>query len=264
MNPITRECQDCQDLEKVLSDIDCTLLDLVQSHYNALVYGTKDCCNESLYQSLLNYRRIVEARTYNPNYPCSVYSSNEILGKARLLSYKTDCSRCPECEELGTTTTTLPPPPGGICVTYLVAPTPLSQTGLPTPYPYSYIDCSGGLVTGVLTQYQVLNICAIRNSITINPLIFSVTEYAEDCSIEPEDCICATLTNEETDPGVAPYAFSYTDCADNTFTDVPLLEQAFTDICVRRSTLVTNFAYSLLNNGACIDDCPTTTTTTIP
>lgn len=262
MNPITRECQDCPDLEEVLSDIDCTILDLSKGFYDSMAYGVKGCCNEALLQSLINYKRIVEARTYNSHYPCYEFSSNEILGKARLLAYKTNCSRCPECEEILTTTTTTLSI--GTCVTYLVAPTPLSQTGFPVQYPYSYINCSGTLVTGVLTQYQVLNICAIRNTITINTLIFSVTEYAEGCSIEPEGCICALFTNEETEPGVAPYAFSYTDCADNTFTDVPLREQAFTYICVRRSTLVANFAYSLLNNGACIEDCPTTTTATSP
>lgn len=264
MNPITRECQDCQDLQEVLSNIDCTLLDITKNKYNSIVYGVEECCSSHLHLSLLNYRRIVEARTYNPHYPCYLYSSNEILSKVRLLTYKTNCSRCPECEEVITTTTTLPTP-GVPCTTYLIAPNPLTEIDPPESYPYSYIDCEGGLVTGILTQYQVLNICAMQGSVSINPVIFSVTEYNdEECDIEPEDCICAVITNEETDPGVVPYEFSYEDCNGNTFTDIALDYQDSMNICVRRSTLEANFAYSLLNNGACIEDCPTTTTTTTP
>jgi len=261
MNPITRECQDCPDLQELLSDIDCTLLDLSKNKYNSIIYGIDNCCDDGLFQMLLNYKRILTARTYNVHYPCYLYSSNELLSRVRLLTYKTDCSRCPECEEIIETTTTLPPPTAN-CATYLVEPTLAAQTGLPDFYPYSYINCEGGLVTGILTQYQVLNICAIQYSITIDTSIFTVTEYDTSCNIVPEDCVCGLLTNEETDPGVDPYLFSYTDCASNVFTDITLTQQNSLDICVRRSTLDANFAYSLTNNGACIDDCPTTTTTT--
>lgn len=261
MNPITRECQDCPDLQELLSDIDCTLLDLSKNQYYSIVYGVESCCNEILFQALLNYKRIITARTHNSHYPCYEYSSNEILSKARLLSYKTDCSRCPECEEVieTTTTTTFPPPPTS-CVSYLVTPSPFSQVGLPVQYPYSYIDCEGALIVGMLTQYQVLNICAVQGSVSINPTVFVVTEYDTECNIVPEACICGLLKNEETDEGVVPYEFSYSDCNGNDFVDVPLDFQETTNICVRRSTLITNFNYSIINNGACIEDCPTTTT----
>jgi len=255
MNPITRECQDCPDLQELLSDIDCTLLDLVKNKYNSVIYGIQECCDDELYNQLVNYKRIITARTYNPHYPCSEYSSNELLSKVRLLAYKKNCSRCPECEEVFTTTTTTSMPPGD-CHSYLVTPTPLSQTGAPTGYPYSYLDCDGNIIVGELTQYQVLNICAIENSIVINTSIFVITDYDDECNIVPEDCICALITNEEEESGVAPYVFSYTDCADNVFTDISLIEQASMNICVRRSTLITNFAYSLQNNGACVEDCP--------
>ena len=138
-----------------------------------------------------------------------------------------------------------------------VVPTPIAQTGLPVLYPYSYIDCDGNLVTGTLTQYQVLNLCAINGSMTVNPVIFSITIYNnEECEIVPEACICALITNEETETGVVPYKFSYVDCANNIFTDIALDYQDSMNICVRRSTLITNFAYSLTNNGACVEDCP--------
>ena len=257
MNLITRECQDCPDLQELLSDIDCTILDLSKNKYNSVIYGVENCFNSSLYHALIAYKRIITGRLYNSKYPCSQYTSNELLSKVRLLAYKTGCTRCPECEEVITTTTTLPPPPGGDCMTYLVEPKNAYQINAPVPHPYSYIDCSGGLVTGVLTQYQVLNVCAIQNTIVINPNIFTVTQYATGCSIVPEDCICTLLFNVETDPGVTPYEFSYEDCNGNTFTDVPLLQQNSVNICVRRSTLVTNFAYTLSNTtGTCIEDCP--------
>jgi hypothetical protein len=263
MNPITRECQDCPDLQEVLSDIDCTIVDLSKNKYNSVAYGIEDCFNENLYKALVHYKQIITARLYNPHYPCYEFSSNELLAKARLLAYKTDCSRCPECEEVieTTTTTTFPP---STCHSSLVEPGPLAGVGLPVLYPYSYLNCAGGVVNGVLTQYQVLNICALENSISINPLIFVITDYSEGCEVVPETCVCATLKNEETDPGVAPYEFSYEDCGSGVFVDIPLLEQASVDICVKRSTLVANFAYSLINNGACVENCPETTTTTLP
>lgn len=262
MNIIAKECEDCLDLQTVYADLQCTLLDLTKNKYNSLVFGVKTPFSQEKYSLILAYMRIINARLYKCSYPCSTYSNNEILSRARLLVYKTDCSRCPECEEITTTTTTSYTPPE--CFTYLVEPYLEQQTGAPVEYPYSYVDCDGNAVIGMLTQYQVLNICALENSISVNPTIFSVTEYATGCNIVPEDCVCGLITNEETDPGVVPYVFSYDDCNGNTFTDVSLEEQDFMDICVRRSTLVTNFKYSLVNNGACIEDCPTTTTTATP
>jgi len=263
MNPITRECQDCPNLQELLSDIDCTILNLSQSKYNSIVYGVAGCCNPTLLQTLLAYKRIITARTYNPHYPCSLYTSNELLSKARLLAYKTNCSRCPECEEVITPSTTLPPPPGGECYSYLVYPGPQTQTE-PIQYPYSYINCEGALVTGTINQYQTLNICAIRYSIVINPILFIISEYAPGCGPVPEPCLCVEITNEEEDQGVVPYVFSYSDCDDNDYEDVELDYGDSMFICLKRSTITTNFKFSLVLGDECTHECPITTTTTIP
>jgi len=261
MNIITKECEDCSNLQEVLSYIECTLLDLAKKKYSSLAYGVKTCFSQELFNDLSYWKRIVEARIYNCSYPCSEFSSNDILAKARILAYNIDCSRCPECEEVivPTTTTTFPPDESR-CVSYLVEG--IEPTGDSVQYPYSYINCSGNFISGSISQYQGLNICAIENSVFINTSVFSITQYADECSIVPEACICVLLTNEETEEGVAPYKFSYEDCADNIFTDIPLDFQESTNICVRPSTFFNNFAFSMINNGPCIEDCPTTTTTT--
>lgn len=252
MNPITRECQDCQDLEEVLSYIDCTLLALSQEFYNSVVYGVKTCCNDGLYQSLLAYKRIITARTHNSHYPCYEYSSNEILGKARLLAYKTNCSRCPECEEVLTTTTTTTFPPGA-CVTVLVR---LIDTTITSgSYPYSYINCEGEIVTGNLAYNSFLNVCIIDNSFVISP-IFSIVKYDEGCNLLPGGtCACTRLTNTETESGVVAYKYSYHDCDGGVFTDVLLDFGDSVDICLNPNTLTTNFAHTLQYSAPCIDSC---------
>lgn len=260
MNPITRECDACPDLQEVLEDIDCTILFLTKHKYDSIVYGVKECFDPSLLKELEIYKRIITSRLYNPSYPCSEYTSNEILGKARLLAYRTNCSNCPECEAVDTTTTTLPPI-GTNCSSYMVSVA--SPTGISTDYPYSYIDCEGNVITGTISQYQALTICAIQYTITISP-IFTIDQYDEECDIVPEDCKCTLIKNEETESGVAPYAFSYSDCNGNDFVDIALDYQETMNICVRPSTLTTNFAFSLTGNTPCIEDCPTTTTTTLP
>lgn len=176
MNPITRECYDCPDLQEVLNDIDCTLLDLTKNKYNSIIYGVELCFDEYLYKSLLNYKRIVTGRLYNVNYPCGVYNSNELLSKVRLLTYKTNCSRCPECEEIITTTTTLPSPTGS-CVTYTI---PQYGTMLSPLRLFNYITCEGVIMEGTTgggTPEQ--EICAVEGSLTLGASFYSKT--ADTC-----------------------------------------------------------------------------------
>ncbi len=201
MNIITRECDDCSSLQQILEDIDCTILDLITHKYNQLIYGVDIYCKEALYDALIVYKRILTARLYNCVYPCSPYNTNEILSKARLLVYKTNCSRCPECEEIiiPSTTTTFPPDEGR-CVTYL-----LNFVGDAT-YPYSYIDCEGSIQTGSLNSGEFLNICAIQYSIVISPNV-TIIQTANDCSLT--SCYSYLLTNIR-ESGAASY--NYTTC----------------------------------------------------
>lgn len=175
MNPITRECQDCPDLQELLADIECTILDLVNNKYNSVIYGVKGCCNTKLLKSLIHYKEIITARTYNPNYPCGVFSNNELLSKARLLAYKTNCSKCPECEEIFTTTTTLPTVT--TCVTYLI-----QQVGgeFSPSILFNYISCEGVISQGSIGGGQPeQEICALRGSLTLSPTLY--TEIAIGC-----------------------------------------------------------------------------------
>lgn len=190
MNPITRECQDCPDLQKVLADIDCTLLDLSLSKYNSVIYGVDSCCSKDLYRTLVNYKRIITARLYNPHYPCSQFTSNELLSKIRLLTNKTNCSRCPECEEVLTTTTTTVFPPGE-CVTYFVSSQFIDI--LPIEYPYSYLDCEGIMHTGTMQCFETLNICATKDSVVINT-IFDIVQYSTGCNITTTTTTTSTTT----------------------------------------------------------------------
>lgn len=248
MNPITKECEDCADLKEVLSFLECTILDQSKEFYHGTIYGTKNCYSSSLYNLLLRWKRIISSRLYNPSYPCSEFCSNDLLTKARLISYITDCSRCPECEEVITTTTTTTSIVNGRCVTVLVLPFP--GIGI-TLYPYSYIDCEGIVQTGTLGEGDSLNVCMVEFSLVIDPR-FIISQYADDCDIIVGGCVSTTLTNLETDAGVSPYAFSYSNCGGGDFSDIPLDFGDSVIICLNPTTLVTNFRYSLTLASPCV------------
>lgn len=160
MNIRTKECEDCNDLQKVLSYIDCTILDIVLKRYNKLIYGTKDCCNDELYNSLVKYKEVITNRLYNCSYPCVPFSSNEILSKARLLAYKTDCSRCPECEEIINF-------PTGNCLCATLTNTETIEGVI--PYRFSYSDCNGqDFVDIPLALQQSTSICVNPDTLVTN------------------------------------------------------------------------------------------------
>lgn len=260
MIEITRECDDCPDLQHVLKDIDCTLLDLSKNFHASIIYGVETFFDQVLYTRLLHWKRIITGRLYNCNYPCSLYTPNELLTIPRLLSYKTDCSRCPECEEIITTTTTTQfPPPISNCVTVMVLP----FAGIDTDYPYSYIDCEGALQTGLMGADDILNVCMIEHSLSIDPR-FIVSQYADDCNVIDFGCICALLTNTEESEGVVPYIYSYEDCNGGVFTDISIPFGTFVYLCHSPMSLVTNFRHTIEYFSPCSDECSFSTTTTSP
>lgn len=94
LNPIIKECNNCCDLQKVYDNIQCTLLDLIKKEYYSLIYGTKFCADNQLYKDLVHYKNIIYKKMFNYSYPCSSFDAQDILAKATILAYKTDCSRC--------------------------------------------------------------------------------------------------------------------------------------------------------------------------
>ena len=90
-------CTYCSDLNKVLSQIDCTLRNMIKNKYNVLSYNVTLSFNDRMYRDLIRYKRIITNRLFNPTYPSKLASVDVILTKASLLIDKNKCSVCPEC-----------------------------------------------------------------------------------------------------------------------------------------------------------------------
>ncbi len=137
------------------------------------------------------------------------------------------------------------------CVTYLITP----FIGIDQAYEYTYLDCYRERMTGVITIDDAPIICAIEGSLEIDSR-FSVIKISNECDLETDRCLCLTILNILWDvPHFDPHTISYEDCDGNVFTDVDVDGLPSTQICARPSSIVTNYGYSAISAGPCIDTC---------
>lgn len=108
-------CTNCGSLEKLLSSIECTLVQLMREKLNSLKYNIDYCFDTYRYKALLRYKRIIKMRLRNPSYPASDIKLNQILTIVTLLVDDKECSKCVECDittlkpKVSTPTTTIAP-----------------------------------------------------------------------------------------------------------------------------------------------------------
>ena len=99
-------CKECAEIQPLIDQINCKLLELSKSAYNNIVYGLGIPINHTAVFDLLNYKRILEYKKVNEHYACQ-FTVNMIANKIK--KYVTGCKqgcKCSEGDLTPTTTTT--------------------------------------------------------------------------------------------------------------------------------------------------------------
>lgn len=106
-NPQISQCSNCGSLREIYKEIECTLIDLIKRKWANAQYNTALSFNQSLYDDLVRYKRVVYKRMFNPAYPCVSVDVQDIITQVRLRVYKPGtCSMCADCFPPGTEDTT--------------------------------------------------------------------------------------------------------------------------------------------------------------
>lgn len=128
LNPRLTNCTECVDTLSVICDIDYNIGLISNCMYNSLVFALKGKCNVATLSDLLNYRRILVNKYYNPAY-VSKFSLETIVGRIRIL---TGGVRSPEVFAFPTTTTTTTAVPVTTTTTTIAPTTTTTTTVEPT------------------------------------------------------------------------------------------------------------------------------------
>jgi hypothetical protein len=97
-------CKDCNNIEKVIKEIDCIISKYAMSMYNNIIYELNQENYSCSISDLLHYKRILTYKLYNNLYACN-YSFIQIVGKVR--KFTAGCkSRCTSLEPVNNSTTT--------------------------------------------------------------------------------------------------------------------------------------------------------------
>jgi hypothetical protein len=76
-------CTSCTNLSDLLSEVDNKLLYYGRNHWNNISLMLELDYNKAAINKLLNYKRILTKRLYNPNYACSV-ELNQIISQVKI------------------------------------------------------------------------------------------------------------------------------------------------------------------------------------
>lgn len=101
------QCNNCQSLKELIDKIECSLYLLLRNEQNNLKFNTELYFSTEHVKTLSHYKRILNARIFNPIYPDSGVKSQDLIARVNNLLYgdSTNCSRCLDCYEPITTTT---------------------------------------------------------------------------------------------------------------------------------------------------------------
>lgn len=87
LNPRLNNCVDCTSIPNLLSDIDCKLKEMSKSLYNNTIFLLGNCSQDDVFDSLLNYKRILTYKVCNPEYN-EYYTVKKIASKVKTLIHK--------------------------------------------------------------------------------------------------------------------------------------------------------------------------------
>ena len=81
------DCTDCIDSLALIGEIDCKITDLAKCTYNKIIYGLNTGCSLETFSDLINYRRILTNKYYNPEY-ASKFPITTIASRIKILLNK--------------------------------------------------------------------------------------------------------------------------------------------------------------------------------
>lgn len=99
-----KECKNCNSLKELRTLVDCSLQNLLRNKLNSEKYNVETYYCSDTVQHLLQYKRILTRKLYNPTYLCGIDNADIVNQVTKILFG--DCSSCIQCEEETTTTTT--------------------------------------------------------------------------------------------------------------------------------------------------------------
>lgn len=87
LSPRLTNCVECENISNLITEIDCKLTTLSMSLYNSMTLMIVKPFDQWVYNSLLNYKRILMYKQVNPDYAIE-YPLNKIASKVKLLIKK--------------------------------------------------------------------------------------------------------------------------------------------------------------------------------
>ena len=98
MHSLLKKCTNCDTLEELSKKIECTILYLAKNKNNSLKYNVNVYFDQSTFNSLVRYKRIIERRMYDCDYPSSCIKTGDIISFVTKLAFRgSHCSVCENC-----------------------------------------------------------------------------------------------------------------------------------------------------------------------
>lgn len=106
--PQIENCQNCRSLKELISEIECSLYNLITNKWNNDRFNTDNYFSLEHFDALTHYKRIVTHRIFNTSYT-GIEAQDIISQVERLLYGELECTKCHDCDKrpfFDTTTTT--------------------------------------------------------------------------------------------------------------------------------------------------------------
>lgn len=87
LSPRLTDCPECSSVPALIKEIDCRLTELGSNLYNNVVYMLNQPVPADALSDLIQYKKILTAKYFNPNY-LSSYTVNMIASRVKILKYK--------------------------------------------------------------------------------------------------------------------------------------------------------------------------------
>lgn len=97
MKSVLNQCTSCGSLRSLLDGIECTLLYLAKNKDNSLKYNVDTYFDQELFTKLVRYKRVLNRRIYDCDYPCSTIKTSRLIALVSHLVFRENCSLCPDC-----------------------------------------------------------------------------------------------------------------------------------------------------------------------
>jgi len=90
LTPRLLDCPDCDNIPRLIGEIDCKISQIGGDLYNSIIFGFKGTCNTNDLGDLIRYKRILMTILNNPyfgnEYDPYIFCLSEIVSKIKLMS----------------------------------------------------------------------------------------------------------------------------------------------------------------------------------